>query len=172
MRLHDLSLRTLILYPLTFHTLGPVYQAMPDFLAKIHYQNITDNANTVHHAAWKTDKPPFMWFAEHPKNAGYFNDYMLHRHKGMATWLNVYPVEEETRSRKPDVPVFVDIGGNIGHQCAELGSNYPQLPGQVVLQDLPQPISQALSTPGVVNMVHDAFQAEPIKGIVSSQSSM
>ena len=152
--------------------MGPVYQALPDFLAEIHYKDITDSANTVHQAAWKTDKSAFMWFAENPKNAGYFNDYMLHRRKGMTTWLDVYPVENETRGWKSDAPVFVDIGGNIGHSCAELRSKYPKLPGQIILQDLPQPISQALSTPGVENMVHDVFQPEPIKGMVSSQSSM
>lgn len=165
-------LQPLIPYLLRFDTVGPMYQAMPDFLAKIHYQDITDNTNTVHQAAWKTDKPAFMWFAEHPKNASYFNDYMLHRRKGMPTWLDVYPVEEETKGWSSDAPVFIDIGGNIGHQCAELRSKYPQLPGQIILQDLPQPISQALSTPGVVNMVHDAFQPEPVKGTLRSQSCM
>ena len=148
--------------------MGPVYQALPDFLAEIHYKDVTDSANTVHQAAWKTDKSAFMWFAEHPKNAGYFNDYMLHRRKEMATWLDVYPVENETRGWKSDAPVFVDIGGNIGHSCAELRSRYPELPGQIILQDLLHSINQALSTPGVENMVHDIFQPELIKSIVSS----
>ena len=141
-----------------------MYQEMPDFLAKINYADIKDNTNTVHQAAWKDPKPTFAWFAEHPQHAGHFNDYMMHRRQGMATWLDVYPIEKETKGWNPDAPVFVDIGGNIGHQCAELKSKYPKIPGQVILQDLPQPISQALSTPGVKNMVHDAFKPEPING--------
>ena len=141
-----------------------MYQEMPAFLAKINYTDITDNNNTVHQAAFKTDEPVFAWFTKHPQNASYFNDYMMHRRQGMATWLDVYPVEKETKGWDPEAPIFVDIGGNIGHQCAELKAKYPKLPGQVILQDLPQPISQALQTPGVKNMVHDAFQPEPVKG--------
>ncbi|KAL2050995.1 hypothetical protein ABVK25_008741 [Lepraria finkii] len=147
-----------------FNTIGPVYQEMPDFLAKINYTDITDTANTAHQAAWKSSKPPFAWLAENPQHARYFNDYMMHRRQGMVTWLDVYPIEKETKGWSSEAPVFVDIGGNIGHQCAELKSKYPKLPGQVILQDLPQPISQALSTPGVKNMVHDAFEPEPVKG--------
>lgn len=149
---------------LRFNTIGPVYQEMPDFLAKINYTDITDTANTAHQAAWKSSKPPFAWFVEHPQHASHFNDYMMHRRQGMVTWLDVYPIEKETKGWSSEAPVFVDIGGNIGHQCAELKSKYPKLPGQVILQDLPQPISQALSTPGVKTMVHDAFEPEPVKG--------
>ena len=82
----------------------------------------------------------------------------------MASWLDVFPVEEELRGWDAGYPAFVDIGGNVGHQCAELMIKYPQLPGKIFLQDLAHPISQALSTPGVVNIVHDAFQPQPIKG--------
>ena len=113
-----------------------------------------------------------MWFAEHLKNAGYFNNYMLHRRKGMATWLDVYLVEDETRGWKSDAPCFVDISGNMGYLCAELRSRYPKLPGQIILQDLSYSISQALSTPGVENMVHNIYQPQPIKSIFRSQPSI
>ena len=93
---------------------------------------------------------------------------MLHRCKGMATYLDVYLVEDETRGWKLDAPVFADVGGNLGYLCAEFRSRYYKLPGQTILQDLPHSISQALSTPGVENIVQDIFQPDPIKGIVSS----
>ena len=139
---------------------------MPDFLVKIGHQDITDNTNCVHQAAWKSPEPAFLWFANHPENAAHFNNYMLHRRQGQPTWLDVYPIERETKGWSQEAPVFVDVGGNLGHQCAALKSKYPNLPGQVILQDLPNPISQALSTPGVENMTHDAFKPQPVKGML------
>ena len=133
------------------------------------YQDITDNTNTPHQAVRKSSLPAFLWFAENPKAGAYFNEYMSYRRKGMANWLDVYPVEQETKGWNPTDAVFVDIGGNIGHQCAELKAKYPDLPGKVVLQDLPQPINQALQTPGVLNMIYDAFDPQPVKGALMIQ---
>jgi hypothetical protein len=60
--------------------------------------------------------------------------------------------------------VYVDIGGNIGHQCAEFKEAYPDVPGRVVLQDMAHSIAAALPTPGVEKMVHNFFEPQPIKG--------
>lgn len=141
-----------------------MYQELPDFLAKTGYQDITDNAKTPHQAAWKTTDPAFMWMEKHPQNAAYFNQYMIHRRKNMLTWLSVFPVERELKGAKPDV-LFIDLGGNIGHQCAEFKGQYPNLPGRIVLQDLPHAINMALQTPGVENTVHDLFTPQPVKGM-------
>lgn len=150
-----------------------MYQTLPDFLAKISYQDITDNANTVHQAAWKSEGPVFVWMAEHPQNADYFNQYLAHRRKDMPTWLDVFPVEQETKGAENGV-LLVDIGGNIGHVCAEFKAKYPHLPGRVILQDLPHAIPMALQTPGVENTVYDIFTPQPVKGvsIVSNVESL
>lgn len=144
-----------------------MYQELPDFLAKIKYQDITDNNDTVFQTAYKTQGPAFEHMAAHPQMAAYFNQYMAHRRKGMNTWLSVFPMEEETKGSDPNGVVFIDIGGNIGHQCAEFKAKYPNLPGRVVLQDLPHAIGMALETPGVENTIHDIFTPQPIKGIYS-----
>ena len=142
-----------------------MYQELPKFLAKTKYQNITDNTKTVLQDAWKTDVPAFIWFPQHPEAYAYFNQYMASRREG-GTWLSVYPVDEETKGWDPEAPVYVDMGGGIGHQCAELKAKYPELPGRVILQDLPYCIDHALPTPGVESTVHDIFQPQPVKGIL------
>jgi demethylsterigmatocystin 6-O-methyltransferase len=141
-----------------------VYQELPDFLAKIKYQDITENTSTVFQEAYKMDGPAFVYMAEHPRTAAYFNQYMLHRRKGMPTWLSVFPLDKETTLKDPNGVLFVDMGGNIGHECAQLKAKYPNLPGKVILQDLPHAIGMALQTPGVENTVHDIFTPQPIKG--------
>ena len=149
-----------------FDTVGPVYQEMPKFLEKIKYQNITDTNKTVWQDAWKTEEPVFIWYPKHPEMFAYFNEHMASRREAMTTWLDVYPVEQETKGWDPEAPVFVDVGGGIGHQCAELKDKYPKLPGKVFLQELPHCIDQAKPTSGVVNMVHNFFEVQPIKGMV------
>ena len=89
---------------------------------------------------------------------------MVSRRQGRQGWLSVYPVEEEATSCNPLEPVLVNVGGSIGHQCAEFKARYPEIRGRVILQDLQHSIDQALQTPGVENMTHNFFEPQPIKG--------
>ena len=90
-----------------------MYQALPDFLKKHKYQDIVDNANTVHQTAWNVEGPVFMWLAQHPERVQWFNDFMAHGRKGLATWLDVYPVEEQTKDwgiqTRPSSSMLVEI---------------------------------------------------------------
>ena len=88
---------------------------------------------------------------------------MLHRRKDQTSCWDVYPVEEQTQTLESNATVLVDIGGNLGQQCAEFKKKCPKAPGRVVNQDLPGPIDAAQSTPGVENMVHDMFTPQPIE---------
>ena len=141
-----------------------MFQEMPAFLAKTNYQDPKDSANTVFQAAWKTELPVFLWYPQQEETYAQFNKHMAARRESMISWLSVYPIEHETKGWNPEAPVFVDIGGGIGHQCAELREKYPKLPGKVILQELPHAIEQALPTPGVENTTHDFFTPQPVQG--------
>jgi hypothetical protein len=149
-----------------FETIGLQYQELPAFLKKTNYRNPTDPQHTVFQDAWKTDTTQFPWFSSHPDKLKYFNDYMALRRGPETSWLSVYPVEEEAKIRSdvPDAPLYVNIGGSIGHQCAQFKEKYPDLPGRVVLQDLDHSVQNALQTPGVENMVHNFFDPQPLEG--------
>lgn len=128
------------------------------------YQNLTDNNNTVHHKAWKTDVNAFAWLSQHPGKFSDFDQYMAAQHRTAKTWLSVYPIEQGIQGWPSDKAIFVDIGGGIGHQSAELLGRCPNLEGQVILQDLGHCIDEALPTPGVKKMIHDIFDPQPIAG--------
>lgn len=83
---------------------------------------------------------------------------------GLPTWLDVVPFEEISSNQDPETPIFVDVGGSIGHQCAALKSRYPNIPGRIIYQDLPPVIPHGLKIPGVEPMVHDFWQEQPVKG--------
>jgi hypothetical protein len=120
--------------------------------------------HTAFQDGWNTSTDAFSWFSDHPDHLAFFNDYMALRRQPELSWLTVYPVSEETKNWDPERPVYVNVGGGIGHQCAEFKEQYPQVPGRVILQDMPHSIAQALPTPGVENMVHDFFEPQPIHG--------
>jgi demethylsterigmatocystin 6-O-methyltransferase len=82
------------------------------------------------------------------------------------SWLDVVPFPDVATSMdSSDRAAFVDIGGNIGHQCARLKAKYPNLSGRVVLQDREETIKNAPSIEGVEFMVHDFFTPQPVKGM-------
>ncbi|GAP84748.1 putative O-methyl transferase B [Rosellinia necatrix] len=147
-----------------FATVSPQYQVLPDFLKRTGYKTPTDGLHTAFQDAWKTSADQFSWFAEHPENLEYFNNFMAFRREPQLSWLAVYPVKEEVRDWDPKKPVYVNIGGGIGHQCAQFLEKYPEVPGRVILQDLPHSVDKALPTPRVENVAHDFFEPQPIKG--------
>ncbi|KAI1370088.1 S-adenosyl-L-methionine-dependent methyltransferase [Hypoxylon crocopeplum] len=145
-----------------FSTVGPQYQALPSYLEKTGHKSPTDEMHTAFQDAWSTPLHAFSWFAGQPRHLAYFNDYMALRRQPELSWLAVYPIEEEAKELHTQRPVYVNIGGGIGHQCAQFKEKYPNLPGRVILQDLPHSITKALPTPGVENMAHDIFEAQPV----------
>jgi demethylsterigmatocystin 6-O-methyltransferase len=155
----------------SFDNCGPVFQKLPDFLKETKYQPITDNTKCVLQPAWKINVPAFIWLQQNPERFANFQQYMMQQRQGMPTWLSVYPVEKETKSWSPEHPIFVDVGGGLGHQCAALKGKYPKLPGRVILQDLPPAIQAAITTTGVENTIHDFFRPQPIKGMIPAVAS-
>lgn len=82
----------------------------------------------------------------------------------MPTWLDVYPVEKMGRNLSPEEPLFVDVGGGLGHQCIALRERFPHLSGRVILQDIPQTLVHAIHHDKVEIMVQNFFEPQAIKG--------
>ena len=150
--------------------MGPVYQELPAFLRKTGFKNIRDSNHTVFQDAYKTNESVFEFFPKMPEQWNNFNAHMAARRDNMPTWLSVYPVEKSTEAWNPENALFVDIGGGIGHQCAELMAKYPKIPGRIILEDLPHCIDHAV--PGVEAIVHNFFQPQPVKGNICSTVSL
>jgi demethylsterigmatocystin 6-O-methyltransferase len=65
---------------------------------------------------------------------------------------------------------FVDVGGGHGHQCIEVRNKFPNLEGQLVLQDLPEVFDGLADIPGVKIEACDFFRPQTVKGKCSSQN--
>ncbi len=82
-------------------------------------------------------------------------------------WLDVALFTQETTSFEPERAHFVDVGESFGHQCARLKAKYPDLPGRIVLQEMPEKIKQARPIEGLEFMAHDFFTPQPVKVVYS-----
>lgn len=149
----------------SFHISVPAYQALPEYLEENKYQNITGGQCAWHKSA-NTDLEFFPWAKQNPKILRYFQQLMSVPREG--SWLDVIPFVDPSApavgDAEVDRTVFVDIGGNIGHQSARLLAKHPNLGGKVILQDLEETVQRAPKIDGVEFMVHDFFKEQPVKG--------
>lgn len=92
--------------------------------------------------------------------------------QGRPSWMDpdFFPVEElliKGASLDPDAVFLVDIGGNIGHDIAEFHQKHPDVPGRLILQDLP-PVIEQIEELGskIERMPYDFFTPQPIIGMI------
>lgn len=91
--------------------------------------------------------------------------WMSAQRSGQPTWLNSFPLDEVAlEGDGPISPLFVDVGGGIGHQCIGLKQRLPQLKRQIVLQDLQPVIAHAPDIPGISKVPYDFWEEQPIRG--------
>lgn len=150
-----------------FYTIGPQYQALPSFLKKTGFKNPQDELHTPFQEGWNTSLDAFTWFADHLDHLAYFNDFMALRREATLSWISVYPVREMAGQWDPNLALYVNIGGGVGHQCVQFKDRYPDIPGRVILQDLPHTIDKALPCKGVEHMACDFYEPQPIIGKTS-----
>jgi demethylsterigmatocystin 6-O-methyltransferase len=156
----------------SYDACGPTYQEMPAYFRRNGYKNLTDSYQTVWQDAWNTKENCFEWMMKRPDYFANFNAYMASRREHQTLWSDVYPLKDDATNLSPERAVFVDVGGGIGHQCADFKEKHPDVPGKVVLQDLPFAVEHAIPTPGVDNQPLDFFTGQPVKGTSLLKSSI
>ncbi|PYH42549.1 putative O-methyltransferase [Aspergillus saccharolyticus JOP 1030-1] len=129
------------------------------------YRNPADACDAPFQFAQCTRQHHFDWLTEHPDDQEAFNSTMsMTRTADGIEWFNFYPVEEKLQVASPDRTLLIDIGGGIGHDISAFKQRFPQLPGQLVLQDLPQVINDIPSPlAGIAAQSHSMFDAQPVR---------
>lgn len=92
---------------------------------------------------------------------------MAENRKGNKPWYTIYPFAEELGALCTSDPTrvsLVDVGGNRGADILEFHKTYPDFPGRLVLQDLPETIAQVdqSAMEGIELQAYDFFTPQPI----------
>ncbi|UKZ78181.1 hypothetical protein TrVFT333_005916 [Trichoderma virens FT-333] len=161
---------------LTFSLQTPMERILQHSWAELNnYINPTDPANGPFQFANNTSE---NWFEWAPKQGnGVFKDFSNHMgayNSGRPKWVdpNFYPAREQlidgfmAEVSDQGAVMLVDVGGSLGHDIELFLKQFPNNPGRLILQDLPDVIKQARSiglSGKIELMEHDFFTEQPIK---------
>jgi hypothetical protein len=150
---------------------------LPKYLAKIGYKEPTETAANNHS---DSDPDGLNFFARLQTTPKYYEDFTGHMEAWTAwktPWTTIYDPSKLLKGARLDdgSPLVVDVGGNTGIDISHVAKAQPDLPpGSLVLQDLPEIISQVMVDEKITAMAHDFFQPQPVKGetlLPSNESS-
>ncbi|KAL3446980.1 S-adenosyl-L-methionine-dependent methyltransferase [Aspergillus insuetus] len=144
---------------------GPAAALLPDYFADKGYVSPNDTYDSPFQYAMRTKQHYFDYVGASPRLQHALNTVMSTCPGNLGQdWFEYYPVEEKLRVDDSSKVVLVDVGGNTGGDVATFKKRFPDLPGRVILQDLPSVIDEAQMSPaGVESMGHDFFTPQPVK---------
>lgn len=149
-----------------------VVSAMPDFLEETKYVNPVDKDRTAWKYAYGTEQHYFEYVNApgREKNLEAFRHHMAFKTIGLK-WYEVPEIMDavfgDAKGGRDDV-LLVDVGGSSGHDLIGFHAAHPDMPGRLVLQDLPTTIQSldaaALTGQNIEPMGHDFFTPQPVFG--------
>ena len=156
-------------------TVGPMQLQAASYFKETKYQNPNDMRDGIfHHVNDCKGQTFFEWAApQNEKPPGplhQFGHMMTAWSESRKHWMDAgyYPVAERlSRNVKHDkaAVLLVDVGGSNGHDLDQFVETHPDIPGRLVLQDLPEIVAQARPKSSRVEATaHDFFTPQPIKG--------
>ena len=80
-------------------------------------------------------------------------------------WTAAVPLVSHLQNAEKDAPLFVDVSGGPGFQCAAFKKAIgDEFKGKIILQDLPQTLDQVPPQEGVEKMAQNFFEGQAVKG--------
>ena len=142
-----------------------ILSKLPDYFQQKGWKNPDNVYDGPFQFAMGTKRHYFDFLASKPYYQQAFNTVMTisHRRRGQ-NWFNFFPVEEKLRVENASHPLLVDVGGSQGGDIIAFKEKYPDLPGRLILQDLPIVIEAAEDIPpGIEAQGYDFFEEQPVK---------
>lgn len=130
------------------------------------YKNPEDAFEAPFQFAFNTKQHYFDWLQTQPEAQSAFNSVMTFSQQLRGKdWFEIYPVAEKLNSSS-DRALLVDIGGGVGHDVIAFKKRFPDMAGELVVQDLPQVIQSidGALPDGIVAIGHNMFEPQPIRG--------
>lgn len=142
----------------------PVAQVLPSYLKEHKYQDINDSKDLPFQQAVKTKLTPFEWMKSDPEQMKALGHIMVL--DAVQSWVSSYPVEKEVGDFKvaSDSALLVDIGGGFGQHSVFFKNKYPDIPGRIIVQDIPSTLAHAPAVEGIEFAAYDFFTRQTVCG--------
>ncbi|KAJ5620312.1 hypothetical protein N7510_004296 [Penicillium lagena] len=141
---------------------------MPAYLESTGFKHV-DGAPGPFQATKNTQDGMFQWLAKDPAMMSNFNAFMAGSLETRSDWFKTFPVNEilldGATTRDSESTLLVDIGGGEGHDIYAFHKSFPDAPGKLVLQDLPETIDNIKSLDSaIIRQKYNFFTEQPVKG--------
>ncbi|MCJ1292419.1 hypothetical protein MMC34_003969 [Xylographa carneopallida] len=144
---------------------------LPDYLASTGFKAVDSVPGPFEHALGPNaygEHGMFEWLLSDPPMLTNWNAFMSGRRAHRKQWYEMFPADEiilEGASSDDNATLLVDIGGGEGQDAEAFRAKFSDVPGRVILQDLPEVINKIGKLDHrVVRMEHDFFMPQPVKG--------
>ncbi|KAF3405118.1 Demethylsterigmatocystin 6-O-methyltransferase [Talaromyces pinophilus] len=148
------------------HNIMQISAKLFEYFENNGYKNPEDAFEAPFQFAYNTKQHYFDWLQTQPEAQSAFNSVMTFSQQLRGkNWFEIYPVAEKLNSSSDRV-LLVDIGGGVGHDVIAFKKRFPDMVGELVVQDLPQvieSIDEALPD-GIIAIGHNMFEPQPIRG--------
>jgi len=152
-----------LIFFLRYDSIVPTMAKIVEYLHATGFQNPVDKSPFE----YAYSKDLWSWVGSDTQRQTDMMDYMAGRRKGGIRWVDVFQPESlfpTARTGEEDV-LFVDVGGNQGHDLQMFQERRGKLPGRLILQDLPEVVKKhEKPLEGIEVMAYDFFITQPIKG--------
>lgn len=112
-------------------------------MRETNYRTPEEFAETPMSYTFKT--PMFEYMRQNAEQLANFDGWMTSRREGRLRWQDIFPAGSVLSSSLTDDPesaLLVDVGGNQGHDLFAFKQRNLDLPGRLVLQDLPETLAR------------------------------
>jgi hypothetical protein len=139
----------------------PTLAKLPEYFQEHEYTIPKEYSNSP--MRWTVGQSQFEWLAQRRHQQVLFNSYMSSRRQGKPNWFDLYPVERLMVPPMDENSVLlVDVGGNQGHDLVRFRERYPDIPGRLLLQDLPAVVA-GHAWEGIESMAYSFLDPQPVK---------
>ncbi|KAI1654256.1 S-adenosyl-L-methionine-dependent methyltransferase [Daldinia decipiens] len=147
----------------------PAAVEAPSWFKRAGYQLPTDPAKGIIQATHGFEEPLFTWFTrpEAKETWDNANTFFEGDRGSSPSWVSWFPVKEKLlEGYNKDLPVLVDVGGGRGHDVVEFYKRFPDVEGELILQDQQLVLDSSVADlPATVKKYPvDFFKEAPVKG--------
>ncbi|OQD71075.1 hypothetical protein PENPOL_c001G04565 [Penicillium polonicum] len=145
----------------------PTLAKVPEFLRRQDHRNPEGATTGPLQFAENIDESIWTWLPQNPEKLDSCNTFMEGDRGARPSWLEWFPVEERLLCDvNPDAEtLMVDVAGGRGHDLAAFLARYPDVPGRLVLEDLPHVLEEStVDMERIEKQAFDLFKPQPIHG--------